>query len=107
MIALLVDLEVKAGRLEDFMIRIRQQADNSVTLEPGCLQFDVSTDGDSINLLAIRLYTLNDLQSSELFIEPERDNLVRTRDKVENSRVVDGEEPCDGGIFMVGTSILL
>ena len=47
MIALLVDLEVKAGRLEDFMIRIRQQADNSVTLEPECLQFDVSTDGDA------------------------------------------------------------
>ena len=69
--------------------------------------YEVIVENLSINLLAIRLYTLNDLQSSELFIEPERDNLVRTRDKVENSRVVDGEEPCDGGIFMVGTSILL
>ncbi len=47
MIVLLVDFEIKDGAMENFMPLMRQQAENSVQLEDGCLQFDVCTDPGS------------------------------------------------------------
>ncbi len=44
MIAVIVDLDVKPDRLDDFLPRMRMQAENSMTLEPQCHRFDVLND---------------------------------------------------------------
>lgn len=54
MIALLVDFKIKEGVMDDFMPLMQKQAENSVVLEDGCLQFDICTDPDLP--LAVFLY---------------------------------------------------
>ena len=36
-----VEFEVKPGHEGDFLVRMKQQAQNSLEREPACLQFDV------------------------------------------------------------------
>ncbi|MEM9044455.1 MAG: putative quinol monooxygenase [Pseudomonadota bacterium] len=44
MFAVTVLFEVKPGEMDQFLPRMRQQAADSLTLEPDCAQFDVWTD---------------------------------------------------------------
>ena len=44
MIALVVSLHVVPGRLEEFTVAIRENAERSFADEPGCLYFDVCQD---------------------------------------------------------------
>ncbi len=46
MFVAIVDFEIDVAHTADFMPAMRRQAENSVTLESGCLQFDVSVDPD-------------------------------------------------------------
>ena len=41
-----VEMEVKPGQMQAFMTLMRAQADNSLTLEAGCRQFDVCVPED-------------------------------------------------------------
>lgn len=47
MIAVIVEVNVKPGRLAEFLPRMELQARNSVDLEPQCHQFDVWQDGEA------------------------------------------------------------
>lgn len=39
--ALIVDLEIKPDSVDAFLIAARNQAQNSISKEPGCLRFDI------------------------------------------------------------------
>lgn len=49
MIAVLVDFEVAPDKVDAFLVLMRQQAENSVSKEADCVQFDVCTDPASPN----------------------------------------------------------
>lgn len=46
---LIVDLEIKPEGVETYLTAVKEQAENTVRLEPGCYRFDVvrSLDGES------------------------------------------------------------
>src|SRR5215212_8573482 len=58
MYSLMVQMEVRAGRREEFLAGITANAEASVRDEPGCLRFDVcSVDSDENRFLLYELYT--------------------------------------------------
>ena len=58
MYSLLVQMEVRPGRREEFLAGMAANAESSVRDEPGCLRFDVcSVDGDEDRFLLYELYT--------------------------------------------------
>jgi autoinducer 2-degrading protein len=58
MYSLLVQMEVRPGRREEFLAGMAANAGSSVRDEPGCLRFDVcSVDGDDNRFLLYELYT--------------------------------------------------
>lgn len=58
MFSLLVQMEVRPGRREEFLAGIAANAEASVRDEPGCLRFDVcAVDGDENRFLLYELYT--------------------------------------------------
>ena len=57
MFTLVVQLEVRPGRREEFLAAISANAEASVRDEPGCLRFDVSAvEGDEHRFLLYELY---------------------------------------------------
>ena len=44
MIAVIVDFELVPGKVNEFMPLMQLQAKNSMSREPGCVQFDICTD---------------------------------------------------------------
>jgi len=57
MFTLVVQLEVRPGRREEFLAGISANAEASVRDEPGCLRFDVSAvEGDEHRFLLYELY---------------------------------------------------
>jgi len=57
MFSLVVQVEVRPERREDFLVAIAANAAASVRDEPGCLRFDVcSVDGDEHRFLFYELY---------------------------------------------------
>jgi (4S)-4-hydroxy-5-phosphonooxypentane-2,3-dione isomerase len=57
MFSLVVQLEVRPGRREEFLAAISANAEASVRDEPGCLRFDVSAvEGDEHRFLLYELY---------------------------------------------------
>ena len=58
MFSLVVQMQVRPGRREEFLAGIAANAEASVRDEPGCLRFDVSAvDGDQDRFLLYELYT--------------------------------------------------
>ena len=58
MFSLVVQMEVRPGRREEFLAGMAANAESSVRDEPGCLRFDVcSVDGDEDRFLLYELYT--------------------------------------------------
>jgi (4S)-4-hydroxy-5-phosphonooxypentane-2,3-dione isomerase len=58
MFSLMVQMEVRPGRREEFLAGMAANAAASVRDEPGCLRFDVcSVDGDENRFLLYELYT--------------------------------------------------
>ncbi|MDK3256519.1 putative quinol monooxygenase [Blastococcus capsensis] len=58
MFSLLVQMEVRPDRREEFLAGIAANAEASVRDEPGCLRFDVcSVEGDENRFLLYELYT--------------------------------------------------
>jgi (4S)-4-hydroxy-5-phosphonooxypentane-2,3-dione isomerase len=58
MFSLLVQMEVRPGRREEFLAGIAANAEASVRSEPGCLRFDVcSVDSDENRFVLYELYT--------------------------------------------------
>jgi (4S)-4-hydroxy-5-phosphonooxypentane-2,3-dione isomerase len=58
MFSLMVQMEVRPGRREEFLAGIAANAEASVRDEPGCLRFDVcSTDSDENRFVLYELYT--------------------------------------------------
>jgi len=56
--SLVVQMEVRPGRREEFLAGMAANAESSVRDEPGCLRFDVcSVDGDENRFLLYELYT--------------------------------------------------
>ena len=53
-IVLFVELEIVAGRRDDFVARARQHRDNVLKNEPDCQRFDISVPDDTENV--VRLY---------------------------------------------------
>lgn len=51
-----VEFRIKPDRLDDFMVRMRQQRDDSLQHEPGCHTFDVWVGGAEAN--AVMLYEI-------------------------------------------------
>jgi autoinducer 2-degrading protein len=57
MFSLVVHVEVRPGRREEFLTGMAANAEASVRDEPGCLRFDVSAvDGDENRFLLYELY---------------------------------------------------
>ena len=57
MIALIVSVQVRPGRLDEFIEAIRENAERSVTDEPGCRYFDVTQDvADDHHFVFYELY---------------------------------------------------
>jgi (4S)-4-hydroxy-5-phosphonooxypentane-2,3-dione isomerase len=57
MFSLVVQMEVRPGRREEFLAGMVANAESSVRDEPGCLRFDVcSVDGDDHRFLLYELY---------------------------------------------------
>lgn len=56
MLVVVVSMRVKPDRIDEFMEAIEAQAVNSLTLEPGCLRFDVLRQKD--DPLAFTLYEI-------------------------------------------------
>ena len=57
MFSLVVQMEVRPGRREEFLVGMAANAEASVRDEPGCLRFDVcSVDGDENRFLLYELY---------------------------------------------------
>ncbi|SFP52680.1 Quinol monooxygenase YgiN [Geodermatophilus dictyosporus] len=57
MFSLVVQMEVRPGRREEFLAGMAANAESSVRDEPGCLRFDVcSVDGDENRFLLYELY---------------------------------------------------
>ncbi len=46
MYALAVTFQIKSGQMEAFMPLMRQNAQTSLQIEPGCHRFDICTDPD-------------------------------------------------------------
>ena len=58
MFSLVVQMEVRPGRREEFLAGMAANAEASVRDEPGCLRFDVcAVDGDGNRFLLYELYT--------------------------------------------------
>ena len=58
MFSLVVQMEVRPGRREEFLAGMAANAESSVRDEPGCLRFDVcAVDGDENRFLLYELYT--------------------------------------------------
>ena len=58
MFSLVVQMQVRPGRREEFLAGISANAEASVRGEPGCLRFDVSSvDGDENRFVLYELYT--------------------------------------------------
>ena len=58
MFSLVVQMEVRPGRREEFLAGMAANAEASVRDEPGCLRFDVcAVDGDENRFLLYELYT--------------------------------------------------
>ena len=58
MFSLVVQMEVRPGRREEFLAGMTANAEAAVRDEPGCLRFDVcSVDGDENRFLLYELYT--------------------------------------------------
>ncbi len=53
-IVLFVELEIVAGRRDEFVARARTHRDNVLANEPGCERFDLSVPDDDANV--VRLY---------------------------------------------------
>jgi quinol monooxygenase YgiN len=58
MFAICVTFTIKPGKMSEFLPLVRKQAQNSLTLEATCRQFDICTGGDDENELF--LYELYD-----------------------------------------------
>lgn len=57
MIALIVSVQVLPGRLDEFTMAIRENAERSFIDEPGCLHFDVTQDlADDHHFVFYELY---------------------------------------------------
>ena len=57
MFSLVVQMEVRPGRREEFLAGMAANAEASVRDEPGCLRFDVSAvDGDENRFMLYELY---------------------------------------------------
>ena len=57
MFSLVVQMEVRPGRREEFLAGMAANAEASVRDEPGCLRFDVSAvDGDANRFMLYELY---------------------------------------------------
>jgi autoinducer 2-degrading protein len=57
MFSLVVQMEVRPGRREEFLAGMSANADASVRDEPGCLRFDIcSVEGDENRFLLYELY---------------------------------------------------
>jgi (4S)-4-hydroxy-5-phosphonooxypentane-2,3-dione isomerase len=57
MFSLVVQMEVRPGRREDFLAGMAANAEASVRDEPGCLRFDISSvDGDENRFVLYELY---------------------------------------------------
>ena len=57
MFSLVVQMEVRPGRREEFLAGMAANAEAAVRDEPGCLRFDVcSVDGDENRFLLYELY---------------------------------------------------
>ena len=57
MFSLVVQMEVRPGRREEFLAGMAANAEASVRDEPGCLRFDVcAVDGDENRFLLYELY---------------------------------------------------
>ena len=57
MFSLVVQMEVRPGRREEFLAGMAANAESSVRDEPGCLRFDVcSVEGDEDRFLLYELY---------------------------------------------------
>ncbi len=57
MFSLVVQMEVRPGRREEFLAGMAANAEASVRDEPGCLRFDVcSVDGDDHRFVLYELY---------------------------------------------------
>ena len=58
MFSLVVQMEVRPGRREEFLAGMAANAQASVRDEPGCLRFDISAvDGDENRFFLSELYT--------------------------------------------------
>ena len=58
MFSLVVQMEVRPGRREEFLAGMAANAEASVRDEPGCLRFDVcAVEGDENRFLLYELYT--------------------------------------------------
>jgi len=56
--SLMVQMQVRPGKRQEFLAGITANAEASVRDEPGCLRFDVcSVDGDGDRFLLYELYT--------------------------------------------------
>lgn len=51
--AVAVTFEIKPDKIESFIDRVKQQARDSVRLEPGCFQFDVLVDSSDPNIVVL------------------------------------------------------
>ena len=57
MFSLVVQMEVRPGRREEFLAGMAANAEASVRDEPGCLRFDISSvDGDENRFVLYELY---------------------------------------------------
>jgi (4S)-4-hydroxy-5-phosphonooxypentane-2,3-dione isomerase len=58
MFSLVVQMEVRPGRREEFLAGMAANAESSVRDEPGCLRFDLcAVEGDENRFLLYELYT--------------------------------------------------
>jgi len=58
MFSLMVQMQVRPGRREEFLAGIAANAEASVRDEPGCLRFDICSDGSDENRFVLyELYT--------------------------------------------------
>ncbi|NDW06041.1 antibiotic biosynthesis monooxygenase [Jiella sp. 40Bstr34] len=53
MLVVLVELEIAAERMEEFLVHMREQARNSLTREPDCHVFDIARDGTRLTLYEV------------------------------------------------------
>jgi autoinducer 2-degrading protein len=58
MFSLVVQMEIRPDRREEFLVGMAANAEASVRDEPGCLRFDIcSVDGDENRFVLYELYT--------------------------------------------------